>query len=294
MNHNFNEKELIDSAEEALESKQKHTAVVNTEELPESTKQLMDDVREIFSKHNRAINMKGYGIDENYKPSLWTRLSFWWELNNPFDGAQHVTNADEYINMPRSQRVRYGFWYDTAYIVGDSIILGPKKEREKIENFQKANFPIQYWLREVAYWKIRILYTNVSDWIRYTINPRQRWLTKQIPKSWADKTWLIPELNFAMVVNFVEGENALNVTDWDATSEAHSQFEKELKDCYDYIKVRRPELQRQYDNSYPNEETSTGDYAVDYAEHNRLEVLINKEDTKYLVWIVTNRDYFWT
>jgi hypothetical protein len=108
-----------------------------------------------------------------------------------------------------------------------------------------------------------------------------------------DKVNLIPDLNFAMVVHFVEGEEALDVTDWDGTSEKHSQFAKELKECYDYIKVRRPALQEQLDNSYPNEETMTGDYNVDYAEHTRLEVLLNKEDTKYLVWIVTNRDYFW-
>jgi hypothetical protein len=38
----------------------------------------------------------------------------------------------------------------------------------------------------------------------------------------------------------------------------------------------------------------TGVFEVDYAENTRLEVLINKEDTKYLVWIVTNRDFFWT
>lgn len=292
--NNFDEKELIDSTKEALDLAQKHNAVVPTEGLPESTKELMEEVGELFSKHNRAINMKGYGIDENYKPSLWSRLSFWWELRNPFAGALHVADADEYIKTPRSQRVRYGFWYSSAYIVGGSIILGSKKEREKLSNFQKTHFPIQYWFREVAYWKVRILWTNVSDWVRYTLNPRQRWLTKQIPKSWADKTWLIPELNFAMVVDFVEGEDALNVTDWDASSEGHSQFEKELKDCYDYIKTRRPNLQKQHENSYPDEETMTGNYAVDYAEHNRLEILLNKEDTKYLVWIVTNRDYFWT
>jgi hypothetical protein len=289
----FNEKELIDSMKEAADLASKRGAVVNTNELPESTQAKMDEIGEIFSKRNRAINMKGYGIDDDYKPSLWSRLSFWWENNHPFAGALHVENADEYINLPRSQRVRHGFWYEYAYITGGMVILGSEKERTKLKNFQKKHFPIQYWLREVAYWKIRIALSNTRDWISYTLNPRQKWLTKQIPKSWADKTWLIPELNFAMVVDFVEGEQALDVTDWDASSEGHSQFAKELKECYDYIKVRRPKLQSQFENSYPDEETMTGEYEIDYAEHNRLEVLINKEDTKYLVWIVTNRDYFW-
>jgi hypothetical protein len=259
----FNEKELVDSMKEAAE---------------------------IFSKHNRAINMTGL---EDYKPSAWARFKWWWEEHNPFNCSLHVATAEEYINMPRHQRVMWGFWYVHCYITGGRVIFGSKKELAKLETFLKTHYPIQWFLREVVYWKVRIAYTKANDYIRHSINPRQRWLTKQIPKCWVDKVNLIPDLNFAMVVHFVEGEEALDVTDWDGTSEKHSQFAKELKDCYDYIKVRRPDLQKQLDNSYPNEETMTGDYHVDYAEHTRLEVLLNKEDTKYLVWIVTNRDYFW-
>ena len=131
------------------------------------------------------------------------------------------------------------------------------------------------------------------DWLRYKLNPSQKWLKKQIPDDWSDKTHLIPELNFAMVVHFVDGEKCFDNTDYEASGENHVKFANDLKDCYDYIKNRRPALQKQHDASYPDEETMTGVYAVDYAELNRLEVLINKEDTKYLVWIVINRDFFW-
>jgi hypothetical protein len=128
----------------------------------------------------------------------------------------------------------------------------------------------------------------------YKLNPRQKWLKKQIPDGWCDKVCLIKDLNFAMVVHFIDGEKCFDNTDYEGSGEAQTKFATELKDCYDYIKNRRPKLDTEYWAAFPSEETRTGVYETDYAETNRLEVLINKEDTKYLVWIVTNRDFFWT
>lgn len=75
------------------------------------------------------------------------------------------------------------------------------------------------------------------DWLRYKLNPRQKWLKKQIPDDWSDKVWLITELNFAMVVHFVDGEKCFDNTDYEASGENHAKFANELKDCYDYIKI---------------------------------------------------------
>lgn len=238
----------------------------------------------------RAINIPEFG---DYKPSLWYRFKGWFEENNPFGVYLYVGSADEYINAPRKRRTVYWFWYKDVIISSNRALLGTKKDREKAEAFIKKNFPIQYPLRQFGY-KMKVRASKIYDAIRYAINPRQRWLTKQIPKDWCDKVSLIPTLNFAMVVHFVDGEDALAETDWDASSEYHSEFAKQLKDCYDYIKNRRPELQKRFENSYPDEETKTGDYHVDYAEHNKIEEMLENEDTKYLVWIVTNRDFFWT
>ena len=195
--------------------------------------------------------------------------------------------------MQRSKRTYLYFWYLDAIINDGHTILGRKSERDAIDDFHKYRFPVQYWLRENGF-SLKCKIGRAYDWLRYKLNPRQKWLKKQIPDSWSDKVWLIPELNFAMVVHFVEGEKCFDHTDYENSGENHVQFASDLKDCYDYIKNRRPALQKQHDASYPNEETTTGVYAVDYAELNRLEVLINKEDTKYLVWIVINRDFFWT
>ena len=251
----------------------------------------MKEAAEIFSKHNRAVKMPD--TDTTTFRHMYYNFCYWLDDNNPFTKYVYVKSAAEYMDMPRSKRTYLYFWYLDAIINDTKTLLGRKSERDAIDNFHEYNFPVQYWLRENGF-SLKCKIGRAYDWLRYKLNPRQKWLKKQIPDDWSDKVWLITELNFAMVVHFVEGEKCFDHTDYENSGENHVQFANDLKDCYDYIKNRRPALQKQHDASYPDEETTTGVYAVDYAELNRLEVLINKEDTKYLVWIVINRDFFWT
>ena len=259
--------------------------------------EVAETISEIFAKHNHAINMKYNDEKPKSFSYYWHTFKYWVSDRNPFNRYVHVNSADEYINMPWNGRSVYRFWYVEPFIVGSGTTArafgGSKAERKKVDDFIIKNHTIQFYLRK---WGLRLRWKckAIHDWCSTTINPRQKWLTKQIPKSWSDKTWLIPTLNFAMVVDFIEGEEALNVTDWEASSEQADKFSKELMDCYNYIKVRRPDLEKRHENSYPEVENMTDDYLTDYAETNRLEVELNKEDTKYLTWIVVNRDFFWT
>lgn len=252
---------------------------------------LQEECSELFAKRDHAINMNGAGLRDSY--ISWYEFCEWAKEKNPFGGYLYVPSADAYMALPWSKRSVWLFWYKNPLITGGTHILGGKKDREALDNFIQGNHPLQYYIRKKGF-HLKCKLIELKDWIRYTINPRQKWLTKKIPKHWSDKTYLIPELNFAMVVDFIEGEKALDVTDWVASSEGADQFSKELVDCYEYIKRRRPKIQEDLDNSYPDEDTMTGDYFTDYAELNKLEILLNKEDTKYLTWIVVNRDYFWT
>lgn len=255
---------------------------LNEKELAESS--------ELFGKHNKAVNMPNF---ENYKPSLWYRFKDWLDDVSPFNKYKSVKTVEEYTSMPRRDRTVWGIFYMHPHITSARQLFGHSKDRKALDEFIQKNFPIQYWLRETCF-TLKVKLSVRYDKLRYFLNPRQKWLTKQIPKEWSDKTHLIPFVNFAMVTHFVEVEDAECTTNWENSGEGANQFYKELKDCYDYIKVRRPQLEKDLDASYPDEDTRTGKYGVDYAENQRLELLINKEDTKYLVWIVTNRDYFWT
>jgi hypothetical protein len=251
-----------------------------------------DPKLQLLEKSIRAIKMPSKTDTKTFS-YFYYNFCYWLEDNNPFARYKHVSSTEEYINMPRGERTFLWIWYHSPIISRSDSILGRKSERDSLNKYLQRNFPVQYFLRQRGF-ALKVKLSNAYDWVCHKLNPRQKWLKKQIPDDWSDKVWLITELNFAMVVHFVEGEKCFDNTDYENSGENHVQFSNDLKDCYDYIKNRRPALQKQHDASYPDEETTTGVYAVDYAETNRLEILIDSEDTKYLTWIVTNRGFFWT
>lgn len=245
---------------------------------------------ELFQKHNKAINMEGFF---DYKPNVWQKFKDWLDDFNPLNRYKSVNTVEEYTSLPRRERTVWGIFYMHPHISSPYSLFGNSEDRKALDEFIKKEFPIQNWVRETSF-TLKVKLSVNYDKLRYFLNPRQKWLTKQIPKEWNDKTNLIPLVNFAMVVHFIEVEDANGITNWSNSGDTVNQFYTELKECYDYIKNRRPQLQKELDESYPNYEKRTGKYEIDYAETNRLELLINKEDTKYLTWIVVNRDFFWT
>lgn len=247
-----------------------------------------------FEQKNQAIKIPSENIHPLRKK--WWNFCWWLEENNPFTKYVYVKNAEEYINLPRSKRTYLYFWYNRAICrdLNDGFhILGKKSDRNAVETFIKRKFPIQYFIRENCF-NLKIKFSLLWDNFSYTINPRQKWLTKQIPKGWCDKVTLIRDINFAMVVHFVEGEKCFEHTDYENSSEGHSKFARELMECYLYIKTRRPMLEKQCWDSFPNEDERTGDYHKDYTEINRLEQELDEQDTRWLTWIITNRGYLWT
>jgi hypothetical protein len=71
--------------------------------------------------------------------------------------------------------------------------------------------------------------------------PRQRWLTKKIPKTWCDKVELVPLVLFEILKNFVEDEEGLNQLDLDwETDVANGWVSREYVDSVsaDYIELK--------------------------------------------------------
>ena len=114
-----------------------------------------------------------------------------------------------------------------------------------------------------------------------------------VPNTWSDKVWLIPHINFKMVTHFVELEKTFDFTDYEASGEPHIKFAAELKECYDYIKNVRPSLEKQSEVALCDVKED-GSYEEKYGEVNRIEQEIENSDTKWLTWIVVNRNFFWT
>lgn len=135
---------------------------------------------------------------------------------------------------------------------------------------------------------------NWYDNLKCTLKPRQRWIKKHIEyKQWCDKTELIPKFLFGCVVHFVEDEKAFEVTDWVGSSERHAKFAVELHECYHYIKVTRPNLEKRLDDAY-NHVPLTGSFEEAYADVLSIEKDIEDSENKYVMWIAENKGYMWT
>lgn len=148
---------------------------------------------------------------------------------------------------------------------------------------------------------------NMLYKLRCFFNPRQKWLLKKIPNTWADKTHLIPEILYECIVHFVEGERCFETIRWDSGFDGHKECADFIRDCYDWIKVRRPELKKRIDNiisaGFSKEElldliatlnSNKRTYEEMYPGLNDLENELYEKDTYYLTGIVKYRNYLWT
>lgn len=196
-------------------------------------------------------------------------------------------------------------------------IIHPMKIEEK-ETFV-------YKIRSFIYRKFKIW--DIFDFFPYTwrlyyyeyiqpiIKPKNKRLRKFVPKKYTDICSLIVDTNFELIKIFYEEEYLRSSVDWNFDKK-HKNFAKWLENAYEYITVERKKLEIDLENAYPPfdiknwkesfEETELEGkkmyrmkkddipYSVEYAEVNRLESLIQKEDTKILVEMVKKRDFFWT
>jgi hypothetical protein len=152
------------------------------------------------------------------------------------------------------------------------------------------------------------------DHIKTIFNPNNDRIRKAIPRQYSDITGLIVDVNFEFIKAFYEDEYKADIVDWEAT-EQHSEFAKWLELSYKWITERRPQLQKDLENAYPQHSSieslfkPTTDengrrvfqmvddgipYEVKYAEVNRIEELIDNKDTEILTELIKRRNYFWT
>jgi len=105
--------------------------------------------------------------------------------------------------------------------------------------------------------KYRII--QIKQWICDLFAPKQKWLTKKIPRHWSDKPELIRDILFECLVHYIEEEKAFDNLDWDWSDEveaghisqkeadATNKAREELEWAYVYIKSDRPD-KKAYEN----------------------------------------------
>lgn len=180
--------------------------------------------------------------------------------------------------------------------------------------------------------KPRLLLNRHFWWdLKYNIkcffNPKQKWLTDVIPKTFCDKVELIPCLLFKCLEHYVEVERKQGYIhdlgyDWaEELKEGRvsqdyvdsvTSVDKELLDAYNWIKIGRVELEKRIDDAFPPMEhlddifkkskTEEGYYEIHiseerkaaYKEVTRLENIKVDGDNECMHTIIKHRIKLWT
>jgi hypothetical protein len=152
-----------------------------------------------------------------------------------------------------------------------------------------------------GYWWRDVWYKQVSSRLR----PRNKWLTKKIPRTWVDKDTILEICVLESLKHYVEpeGEDCMNVIDTEC--EHQREFYAEVKRNYELITQKLPALQKEMDAEWDRihelkfswKDINNGDkddYERKYGKVNRLEQEIYDLQTEIMVWIVKNRNGLWT
>lgn len=154
-----------------------------------------------------------------------------------------------------------------------------------------------WWLDDRAPLWMGRLFRRLKDFhyrqISTRLWPRQKWLTDRIPRCWEDKTTIIPDLLFACVIHYVDGEKCFEQV------VIEEPLATELRACYDWAKTGRAAAEKVKEDSWHPGPLKQGSFEMEKGtgsmeEYIRLEHEIVEQDTKWLVWIVQHRDYLWT
>lgn len=171
----------------------------------------------------------------------------------------------------------------------------------KWEDNISESYPTLFALRENA--------EDFEDWLvdrfhdskrglRAIFRPRYTRVRKLIPRTYADVTHLIREVNFAFLLEFKE-EADKSYVNWNATPE-HKEFKQWLDTACVWIAEGQVNLKNKIEEIYDQVSLiSEGSTYTDkvtplYDEISRIEKLMEDTDTNILHKLIEYRSYMWT
>lgn len=223
-----------------------------------------------------------------------------------------VNSVDEYFNLPKQERERWGLYrkpfalpLDNWPVSGSAIKIQDMKGWSAWEAEIKHRYPVQWFLREWCFsWEnpvyafIKTCYFKYRDktfTVKCFINPFFPRFRKSMPRhKYADICQVLREVNFALVLDFWYEEMLNGVVNWGDNIQ-HKTFYKKVKAAVKYIEVDRPALETKLDKQLSVAFTKKkGTYEQRYGKSNAIEKKMVDKDTELLVWVMQNREMFWT
>ena len=214
-----------------------------------------------------------------------------------------VTTYEKYVALPKAERERrVSFWLTPWYKAPWSYTWNPLEEEceaTKIDRFLKKNYPIQFFVRELAidikYWCKDKKWAVISFYRDWVPGRRTEMRKKVFPRHHTDLVEMIVTFHLQVLIEFVEREEALANNDY-TTNETDEQFAAELRECYEYASAGRAKMAKAIDaeatRAY-NVSRETGANANTYKKLIEMENEVMDYDTKVCEWVVRNRNRLW-
>jgi len=224
-----------------------------------------------------------------------------------FNADEHVkkdvSTYDAYVALPKSERERrVSFWITPWYKTPWSYTWNPLEEEceaTKIDRFLRKNYPIQFFVRELAtdikYWWRDKKWAVISFYRDWVPGRRADMRKKVFPRHYTDLVDMIVTFHLQVLIEFVEREEALLNNDY-TTNETDQQFAAELRECYEYASAGRAKMTKAIDaeaNRAFNESRENGANSSTYKKLTEMENEVMDYDTKVCEWVVKNRNRLW-
>jgi len=164
-------------------------------------------------------------------------------------------------------------------------------------NFWEAITDYKYGIFNRHWWN-DLYYKQISS----RLNPRNKWLTKQIPRTWQDKDHILEICVLEALKHYVEGEKCFEVLSTKGPPE-QVKYLREVLENYEAVKYKLPALEKQLEEAWDaipsrhindiNKSTKE-DYDRTYGKIDALDEEIYNLKTKVMLWVVEYRNGLWT
>jgi hypothetical protein len=222
----------------------------------------------------------------------------------------HPSTWNEYIKLPIEKRTtKVWFWPGDWYLSPIGMAMDFTDEGEIISEwdiFHKEMsklYPIQYSIRNFSDWfwirAIKYKYSFLREKFIYPIKcafkSRNAHIQKQIPNTWKSNDEIIEDVLYSIFLKeyLPDKKNHWRSGETESESPGGTWYEKSLEfdACYDWFNNIKPTLEKDLERLY-FKEFNKKDFLARHEIVSKIEKEIKDGDTKYLNWIVTNRNEF--
>ena len=249
-------------------------------------------------------------MDSNSIRKLTARLD-----GSKFLSYVNVHSVQDYFNLPKQERERFGLyrkpfalpceWLQTRTGAKIGTIKPEKQGWATWEAEIRRRYPAQWFLREWCFsWENPVYaffkglyfdYREKKYAVKRFINPFYPRFRKSMPRhQYSDVCEVLRKANFALLLDFWYDEMVDGIVDWNDNTN-HKNFFKGVKAAVKYIEIDRPALEKRADDALTvATKKIRGTFEQRYGRHDALERKIDQKDTELLIWIMQNREMFWT